>query len=68
MFVIRIMSRQQQNRFRIVFKIERHNFLIDIICDRYCFFDRFCVAMKNSSSRFKCSKCIRVDKVCVNIF
>ena len=63
----RIMSRTHQNRLRLVSKIERHDFLIDFFCDRCYFINRSCIAMTNSSSRLKCSKCVRLRKVCVNM-
>ena len=61
------MSRTHQNRLRLISKIERHDFLVDFSCDRYCLINRSCIAMTNSSSRLKCSKCVRLRRVCVNM-
>jgi len=61
------MSRQQQSRLRVVFEIERYDILIDIACERCSLSDHFCIAMKDFSSRLKCSKCVRASKSCVNM-
>jgi len=61
------MSRQQQGRLRVAFEIERYDTLIDIACERCSLSDHFCIAMKDFSSRLKCSKCVRASKSCVNM-
>jgi len=61
------MSRQQQDRLRVAFEIERYDTLVDIACKRCSLSDYFCIVMKDFSSRLKCSKCVRASKSCVNM-
>ena len=61
------MSRTHQNRLRLASKIERHDSLVDLPCDRCCLTNRPCIAMTNSSSRLKCSECVRLRRACVNM-
>jgi len=61
------MSRQQQDRLRVAFEIERYDTLIDIACERCSLSNYFCIAMKDFSSCLKCSKCVRANKSCVNM-
>ena len=61
------MFRQQQSRIRLAFEIDRYDILVDFACERCSCFDKPCIAMKDSSSRLKCSKCVRARKACVNM-
>jgi len=61
------MSRPQQNRIRLASEIERYGVLLDISCDRCSLTGHSCVAMEDSSSRLKCSECVRAGKPCVNM-
>jgi len=61
------MSHQQQSRIRLAFEIDRHDILIDFACERCSCSDKPCIAMKDSLSRLKCSKCVRASKACVNM-
>jgi len=61
------MSYQQQSRIRLAFEIDRYDILIDFACERCSCSSKPCIAMKNSSSRLKCSECVRADKACVNM-
>ncbi len=61
------MSRQQQSRIRLAFEIDRYDILIDFACERCSCSSKPCIAMKDSSSRLKCSKCVRANKACVNM-
>jgi hypothetical protein len=61
------MSRQQQNRLRVAFEIERYDTLIDISCERCSLSGRSCIAMEDFSFHLKCSKCVRAGKSCVNM-
>lgn len=55
------------NHFRIVAKINRHEVFVDFLCDRCFVFDRFCVAMKNINKSAKCFECVRAKRFCVNM-
>jgi hypothetical protein len=61
------MSHQQQSRIRLAFEIDRYDILIDFACERCFCSDKPCIVMKDSSSRLKCSKCVRANKACVNM-
>jgi hypothetical protein len=61
------MSYQQQSRIRLASEIDRYDILIDFACERCSCSDKPCIAMKDSSSRLKCSKCVRASKACVNM-
>jgi hypothetical protein len=61
------MSYQQQNRIRLAFEIDRYDILVDFACERCSCSSKPCIAMKDSSSRLKCSKCVRASKACVNM-
>ena len=56
-----------KNNFRVVIKIERYEIFVNIFCDRCCFFDRFCIVMKNFEFYFRCFQCVKNEKKCVNI-
>jgi hypothetical protein len=61
------MSHQQQSRIRLAFEIDRYDILIDFACERCSCSGKPCIAMKDSLSRLKCSKCVRANKACVNM-
>jgi len=61
------MSHQQQSRIRLASEIDRYDILIDFACERCSCSGKPCIAMKDSSSRLKCSKCVRANKACVNM-
>jgi hypothetical protein len=61
------MSYQQQSRIRLAFEIDRYDILIDVAYERCSCSGKFCIAMKDSSSYLKCSKCVRASKACVNM-
>jgi len=61
------MSHQQQSRIRLAFEIDRYDILIDFAYERCSCSDKPCIAMEDSSSRLKCSKCVRASKACVNM-
>jgi hypothetical protein len=61
------MSHQQQSRIRLAFEIDRYDILIDFACERCSCSDKPCIAMKDSLSYLKCSKCVRASKACVNM-
>ena len=61
------MSHQQQSRICLAFEIDRYDILVDFACERCSCSNKPCIAMKDSSSRLKCSKCVRANKVCVNM-
>jgi hypothetical protein len=61
------MSHQQQSRIRLASEIDRYDILIDFACERCSCSDKSCIAMKDSLSRLKCSKCVRASKACVNM-
>ena len=62
------MSFQNDSHLRAVAEIDRYDVSMNFLYDRCSDFDRFCIAMKNSSSRLKCSECVRAKKSCVNMF
>ena len=61
------MSYQQQSRIRLAFEIDRYDILVDFACERCSCSSKPCIAMKDSSSCMKCSKCVRANKACVNM-
>ncbi len=61
------MSYQQQSRIRLAFEIDRYDILVDFVCERCFCFNKSCIAMKDSLSHLKCSKCVRASKACVNM-
>jgi hypothetical protein len=61
------MSHQQQSRICFAFEIDRYDILINFVCERCSCSDKSCIAMKDSSSRLKCSKCVHANKACVNM-
>ena len=61
------MSHQQQSRIRLAFEIDRYDILVDFAYERCSCSNKPCIAMKDSSSRLKCSKCVRARKACVNM-
>jgi len=61
------MSYQQQSRIRLAFEIDRYDILVDFACERCSCSSKPCIAMEDSSSRLKCSKCVRANKACVNM-
>jgi len=61
------MSHQQQSRICLAFEIDRYDILVDFACERCSCSDKSCIAMEDSSSRLKCSKCVRANKACVNM-
>ncbi len=61
------MSYQQQSRICLVSEIDRYDILIDFACERCSCSDKFCIAMKDSSSRLKCLECVRASKACINM-
>jgi len=61
------MSHQQQSRIRLAFEIDRYDILVDFACERCSYFGKPCIAMEDSSSRLKCSKCVHANKACVNM-
>jgi len=61
------MSHQQQSRIRLAFEIDRYDILINFAYERCSCSDKSCIAMKDSLSYLKCSKCVRASKACVNM-
>jgi len=61
------MSHQQQSRIRLAFEIDRYDILVDFACERCSCSGKPCIAMEDSSSRLKCSKCVRAKKARVNM-
>jgi len=51
----------------LAFEIDRYDILVDFAYERCSCFDKPCIAMKDSSSRLKCLKCVRASKACVNM-
>ena len=56
-----------QNRIRLASEIDRYGTLVDFACERCCCTSKPCIVMEDSSSRLKCSKCVRAGKSCVNM-
>jgi len=56
-----------QNRIRLAFEIDRYETLVDFACERCCYISKPCIVMEDSSSRLKCSECVRASKSCVNM-
>jgi len=61
------MSYQQQSCIRLAFEINRYDILVNFAYERCSCSDKPCIAMKDSLSRLKCSKCVRASKACVNM-
>jgi len=61
------MSYQQQSRIRLASEIDRYDILVDFACERCSCSSKPCIVMEDSSSRLKCSKCVRANKACVNM-
>ena len=62
------MSLQDDSHLRAAAEIHRYDVSMNFSCDRCSNSDRFCIAMKDSFFRLKCSECVRVKKSCVNMF
>ncbi len=56
-----------QNRIRLAFEIDRYETLVNFAYKRCCYTSKPCIVIKDSSSRLKCSKCVRANKSCVNM-
>ena len=61
------MSSQNDNHLRAAAEINRYDVSVNFFCDRCSDSDRFCIIIKNSFFRLKCSECVRVKKPCVNM-
>jgi len=61
------MFHQQQSRICLAFEIDRYDILVDFACERCSCSNKLCIAMEDSSSCLKCSKCVRASKACVNM-
>jgi len=61
------MSYQQQSRICLAFEIDHYDILVDFAYKRCSCSGKPCIAMEDSSSRLKCSKCVRASKACINM-
>ncbi len=56
-----------QNCICLVFKIDCYETFVNFVCKRCCYINKSCIAIKDSSSYLKCSKCVCAKKSYINM-